>query len=119
MKGAIKHIVGATRYSIDGIVATFKTQIAFRLDIALCCVALVSLMFIPVDWFGRAMMALSLVFIVFAELVNTAIEAVIDRIGTEYNRLSKMAKDIGSALVMISILWVAIFWVVMIFAHGY
>ena len=68
------------------------------------------LFFLPTRGVELAFLIFSLVFILFAELVNTAIEVVIDRIGTEYNSLSKKAKDIGSLLVLIAFIHWALAW---------
>lgn len=55
-----------------------------------------------------------MVFVLFAEMVNTAIEAVVDRIGLEYHELSGVAKNIGSAIVTLSLLMSAIVWIVVL-----
>lgn len=63
----------------------------------------------------RLVLIWSLVFIIFAELVNTSIEVTIDRIGLETHHLSKMAKDIGSAIVLLSFVWAAAAWAMILF----
>ena len=111
----IARIIYAFKYSLDGLISAFKTESAFRQDILLCICALLIQFAIDVPIYSRVIMIFSLLFIIIAELINTAIETIIDRIGSEKHDLSKKAKDIGSAIVMLSIVWVAILWAVLIF----
>lgn len=108
-------IIHAFKYSFDGLRATFKSESAFRQDILLCMVALVVQFFLDVPLYSRIIMMFSLVLIPIAELINTAIETIIDRIGPEKNVLSKKAKDIGSAIVMLTIFSVLVLWCVLIY----
>ncbi|MBR1945548.1 MAG: diacylglycerol kinase [Alphaproteobacteria bacterium] len=101
LKG-IKRILKAFIYSYDGFKAAFKSEAAFRQDIFFCLVFGASLFFMPFSPFQSALIVFSLFFILFAELTNTAVETAIDRIGDEYNDLSKKAKDIGSSIVLLS-----------------
>ena len=110
----ISRIIHAFQYSFDGLVAVFKSESAFRQDILLCLIAIILQFFIDVPALHRLLMILSLVFIIIAELINTAIETIIDRISPEQNKLSKKAKDIGSAIVMLTIVSVIILWVTLI-----
>ncbi len=111
----LSRIIHAFKYSFDGLAATFKSEAAFRQDILLCVLALILQCFIDVPFYSRVIMIASLLFIIIAELVNTAIESVVDRIGPQKNALSKKAKDIGSAIVMLTICGVVILWCVLIF----
>lgn len=107
----MKRIINAFRYSFDGLCAAFKSEAAFRQDILIFVIGTIVAIFLPVGVLSTALMICSLLFILFAELVNTAIETVVDRIGTERNPLSKKAKDIGSALVLLSFINAVIIWV--------
>ena len=98
----IKRILNAFKYSYDGFTATFKSEAAFRQEILFCLVFGTALFFLPIPPIHLALALFSLFFILIAELVNTAIETLVDRIGAEYNDLSKKAKDIGSLLVLLS-----------------
>lgn len=111
----IRRIVNAFGYSVAGLRSVFLREVAFRQDLLLCVVACVMLILLPLDVWKKVLMFFSLWFIPIAELINTAIENVVDRIGDEYHELSKSAKDIGSALVLIAIVLVFAFWAVMIF----
>lgn len=107
----IKRICNAALYSVAGIRATFQTEAAFRQELILCVI------FIPLAfWVGttaveRALLIASCLLVLVTELLNSAIEAVVDRIGAERNELSGKAKDIGSAAVFISLWTAGIIWV--------
>lgn len=108
-------ILKAFTYSRDGFVAAFRSEAALRQDVLFCLICGVILCLLPVSPLERAVMAFALIFILFAELVNTAVEAVVDRIGAEFHPLSKKAKDIGSVLVLIAfvnmfLMWGLILW---------
>ncbi|MDR1071357.1 MAG: diacylglycerol kinase [Rickettsiales bacterium] len=107
----IKRIVAAFGYSFDGIRSVWNSESAFRQDIVLVAAGFIALYFLPVSYSDKILLGFSLPFILLAELVNTAIETIVDRIGAEYHDLSKKAKDIGSAIVFITIFAVAILWI--------
>ena len=98
----IKRILKAFTYSHDGFRSTFKSEAAFRQELLFCLCFGTTLFFLPLPLTHLILLLFSLFFILFAELLNTAIETLVDRIGEEYNELSKKAKDIGSLLVMLS-----------------
>lgn len=106
----IKRILKAFRYSFDGFVSAFRSEAAFRQDVAFCLVMGVVTFFLPVQKTELVLLILPLFLILMAELVNTAIECVVDRIGGEYHILSKKAKDIGSLLVLLAFVCWAVFW---------
>lgn len=108
----IKRILKAFSYSFDGFRAVFKSEAAFRQDLLFCFLCGIELCFVKINPLMLAIICFLLFFILFAELVNTAIEVIIDRIGEEYHPLSKKAKDIGSLLVLLS--FVCFFMVVII-----
>ena len=110
----IKRILKAFTYSYDGLKDTFQSEAAFRQDVLFCVLAGFSLFFLSVSKVEGILMTSSLVFILFAELVNTALEAVVDRIGSAYHPLSKKAKDIGSALVLLAFINFALTWGLML-----
>ncbi len=111
----LTRIINAAGYSWLGLKAAFKYEAAFRQELVLC-VALV-----PVGlWLGdtgveRALLIGSLLLVLIVELVNSAIEAVVDRFGGEHHELSGRAKDIGSAAVFIALLNVFVVWALVIF----
>lgn len=111
----ISRIIHAFKYSFDGLFSVFKSESAFRQDIVLCIIGIIIQFFIDVSPLSRILMISSLMFIIIAELINTAIEVIVDRISTQKNPLSKKAKDIGSAIVMLTIFSVIVFWIALIF----
>ena len=105
----------AFKYSCSGIRAAFESESAFRQDLLICVVGWGILVFLNLGFYAKLALGISLVFLILAELINTAIERVVDRIGPEYNKLSKQAKDIGSAIVCVTLCAVCVLWASVIF----
>ena len=111
----IKRIVMAGLYSWQGFRACYRKEEAFRQETWL------AIILIPLGiWLGEtgiqiAMMVGSVVLVLIVEILNSAIEAVVDRIGSEHHKLSGRAKDMGSAAVMLSLLNVAMVWGLVLF----
>jgi len=104
----------ATRYSLAGLRAGWS-EAAFRLEASLSIVMLPLAFWLGRDWVEVALLAGSVLLVLIVELLNTGIEAAIDRIGPERHALSKRAKDMGSAAVFLSLLlaggiWAAGLW---------
>lgn len=105
-----RRLINASRYSAQGLRAAWQNEAAFRQEL------IASIVLIPVAlWLGssaleRSVLVGSLLLVWIVELVNSAIEAVVDRTGTERHELSGRAKDIGSAAVMIALINVAVIW---------
>ncbi|WGL98118.1 diacylglycerol kinase [Arsenophonus sp. aPb] len=113
----LARIIKATGYSLKGLKSAWKSEAAFRQEAIMVVIAIIVAFFLDVQWIERLLLISSVVLIVIVELLNSAIEAVVDRIGTELHELSGKAKDIGSAAVFVSI-WLAIFiWAVVIGNH--
>ena len=110
----LSRVLHAFTYSIDGL-KTGWGEPAFRQE-ALLAIPLVPLAFvIGANWMETAMLIAVVVFVMVTELLNTAVEAAIDRIGPEWHAISKRAKDLGSAAVLLSLLlcggvWLAALW---------
>lgn len=109
-KRGIPRILNAFKYSYDGFISAFKSEEALRQDILIFVIFTIIALFLPICFFKQAILISSLLFIIFAELTNTAIEVVIDRISEEYHELSKKAKDIGSCLVLLSFINAILIW---------
>ena len=109
-KRGIPRILNAFKYSYDGFISAFKSEEALRQDVFVFVIFTIIALFLPICFFKQAILISSLLFIVFAELTNTAIEVVIDRISEEYHELSKKAKDIGSCLVLLSFINAILIW---------
>lgn len=109
-KRGIPRILNAFKYSYDGFISAFKSEEALRQDILVFVIFTIIALFLPICFFKQVILISSLLFIIFAELTNTAIEVVIDRISEEYHELSKKAKDIGSCLVLLSFINAILIW---------
>jgi diacylglycerol kinase (ATP) len=102
-------------YSFQGLRAAFVNEAAFRQEVILAIV------FIPLGlWLGatgleRALLVGSVLLVMIVELLNSAIEAVVDRLGDEHHELSGRAKDIGSAAVLLSLVNVVAVWILILF----
>ena len=110
----IGHIKNAFIYTFAGLKAAWKNELAFRGEVV------VVMIMSPLGlWLGRsaverALLIASLLLILLAELVNSALEAVVDRIGPERHELSKRAKDMGSAAAFISMVTAALVWMIIV-----
>ena len=103
-------IVRATRYSLAGLHSAIRGEAAFRQELILALVLIPVAVWLGDNGFERALMILSLLVVLIVELVNSAIETVVDRVGTEFHELSGRAKDLGSAAVFISLIAVPVVW---------
>ena len=105
----------ALNNSFEGLKATFKNEEAFRQEIFL------ALILIPVAFYTgdttveKILLVSSLILLIVIELINTGIEVIIDRVSLDKNELSKLAKDIGSAAVLIAFLNCFIVWLMILF----
>jgi len=112
-KRGLQRIWNALRYSIDGFLAAWAEEDAFRQEVLLASVMIPVALVVPVTLVERLLMIGAIVLVLIVELLNTAIEAAIDRHSFEINPLAKRAKDLGSAAVMLALLlaggvWMAI-----------
>jgi len=105
----------AAEYSWQGIKATYQHEEAFRQESWLCAILTPIAFFIANDGVELALMIGSLILVLIVELLNSSLEAVVDRIGTEHHELSGRAKDIGSAAVMFALINLAVIWACIIF----
>ena len=105
-----RHLIDSTGNSLKGLQLAFRHEAAFRQELALCVVLLPLAWWIgdgPVEWI---LLLGSGLLVLIVELLNSAIESVVDRIGTEHHELSGRAKDISSAAVMLSMLLAGLAW---------
>lgn len=113
----LRRVFYATGYSCKGLKAAFKSEAAIRQELVLLMVAIVILCFLDLPLLERLVMFASVVLVLVVELINSAIETVVDRISLEHNELSGRAKDIGSAAVLVSLLLSGIIWGSLIYSH--
>lgn len=104
----------ATGYSLAGLRSTFKYEQAFRLEVYLSVVLIPLAIWLAHTPIELTLMIGSWVLVMIVELLNSAVEATVDRIGMEQHELSGRAKDIGSAAVMLSVLLTVFIWLAII-----
>ena len=109
-KTGLRRIWNALFYSIDGLKAAYRHEDAFRQEVWLAAIMLPAACLLPVEGAGRALMIASVLLVLVVELINSALEAAVDRIGLEDHRLAKRAKDIGSAAVFVALFNVVAVW---------
>ena len=107
----------ATGYSIEGLKAAWRNEAAFRQECWAMAVLLPAAFFLGSDALERALLIFSLLLILVVELINSALESAIDRIGPERHELSGRAKNLGSAAVMLSLIAAAVVWGLMAFGR--
>lgn len=115
-KTGLKRVCNAFFYSMAGLRAAFKHEDAFRQEVLLACALIPIALFMPVAGVGKALMIGSVLLVLIVELLNSAIEATVDRISIEHHALAKRAKDIGSAAVFVALTNVAIVWALVLLA---
>lgn len=106
----LKRVLFTIIHTGNGLKWMIKNEAAFQQELALFVPLGVVALMIDTSLSNQLILICSLLFVLFAELVNTAIEVVVDRIGTEFNSLSGLAKDIASAAVFISMLMASLIW---------
>jgi len=116
-KTGLKRIWNAFHYSMEGFRAAYKNEDAFRQETWLAVVLIPTALLLPVGMIGRAMMIASVLLVLIVELLNSAIEAAVDRISLDHHRLAKRAKDIGSAAVFVALLLMGLVWALILPAH--
>jgi diacylglycerol kinase (ATP) len=113
----LTRVLHATRYSWQGLSAAFKHEAAFRQELALAIILTPLAIWLTTDAVELGLLIGSLLLVLVVELINSAIEAIVDRFGDEIHELSGRAKDIGSAAVFISLLNVALIWGLLLYKH--
>ena len=109
-KTGIRRILDATGYSLQGLKAAWIHEAAFRQELVLTLVLSIGAFLLPVTTLERIMMSSSLLLVVIVELINSAIEAVVDRVSDDWHELSGRAKDIGSAAVFVALFLALFVW---------
>lgn len=107
----LRRILNAFGYSLAGLRAAYLCEDAFRQEVWLAALLIPLALLLPVPWLGRGLMIGSVLLVLVVELLNSAIEAVVDRVSLENHRLAKRAKDIGSAAVLVALLNTFVVWV--------
>jgi diacylglycerol kinase (ATP) len=113
-KTGIRRLINAFGYSLSGLRSAYAHEDAFRQEVLLAVVLIPTACILPVAATSRAVLLASVFLVLIVELLNTAVEAVVDRISLENHELAKRAKDIGSAAVMLSLLSMTVSWIVIL-----
>jgi diacylglycerol kinase (ATP) len=114
--GTLAHIVRATAISFNGLRAAVRTEQAFQLELIVLALVIPAAWMLSKSRAERALLIGSWLLVMVVELINSAIETVVDRMGTEWHELSGRAKDLGSAAVFCSILFAATVWLIILFS---
>jgi len=114
-KTGLARLINAARYSRDGLIEAWRNEDAFRQEVLLAAVMIPVALALPVTVVEKILLVLVVLAVLVVELLNTAIEATVDRDSTRIDALGKRAKDYGSAAVLIALLaaggtWIAVLW---------
>ena len=112
----LARIWSAFFHSLDGFAAAFRHEVAFRQEVLLAALLVPIALVLPASGTGKAVMVASVVLVLMVELLNSAIEAVTDRVSLDDHILAKRAKDMGSAAVMLALINVPVAWLLVLFA---
>lgn len=109
-KGGVKRIYVAFLYSLTGLRTAWKSEHAFRQELMVAVPAAIVALLLPVSRLEKLALIAVLILVLMVEMINSAIEAVVDRISFERHPLAKNAKDFGSAAVLLALLLAAATW---------
>ena len=109
-KSGFKRIFSAIFNSLDGLRTAWRIEHAFRQELGVAIPGVVVALLLPVSTLERVALIAVLILMLITELVNSAIEAVVDRISLDHHELSKNAKDLGSAAVMLAVILAVLTW---------
>ena len=115
-KTGLRRVWNAMFYSMEGLRAAYRHEDAFRQEVLLAALLIPLALFLSASASGKALMIASVLLVLIVELLNSAVEATVDRVSLEHHRLAKRAKDIGSAAVMMSLANVIVVWLLVLFA---
>jgi len=108
------HFLKNTKYALNGLIDLIKTETSFRIEIILFVILMPVIIFIDAVLVHKLFMFMSLMGILMAETINSAIERVVDLVTMDYNQMAGRAKDIGSTIVFLSIFVFIVTWVVIL-----
>ena len=118
-KQGLARLVNALGYSRDGLLAAWKNEAAFREEVLLVAVAVPVTLYLGSTGVERALMVGSVLLILIVEILNSALEAVVDKASPERHELAKRAKDMGSAAVLLSLINAAAVWACVLWPTGH
>ena len=106
----VRHFWNAFRWSMKGIRSTLKTEVAFRQEVLIAAILIPVAILLPVTTVNRILLIASVLLVLIVELLNSALEAIVDLVSPDYHELAGKAKDCGSAAVFISLISGALVW---------
>ncbi|HEX7455618.1 MAG TPA: diacylglycerol kinase [Gallionella sp.] len=109
-KTGLQRLCNAFGYSLAGFRAAYKHEDAFRQEVLLAAILIPLAFWLPTGLIGKALMIGSVLLVIIVELLNSAVEATVDRISLDSHDLAKRAKDIGSSAVLVSLINVIVIW---------
>jgi len=110
-RSGINRILYAFTYTFNGLRYAIMNEAAFRQELVVFIIALIAMLFMPVSDIVKLLLFITSIIILIVELLNSAIEAVVDKASPEYNELAKQAKDMGSAAVFLSFTAAGVVWI--------
>ncbi|MGL5384756.1 MAG: diacylglycerol kinase [Enterobacterales bacterium] len=113
----LTRIFKAAGYSYKGLIAAWQNEAAFRQELVATVVAIIVAVWLDVGVIARILLIGSVLLVMIVEILNSAIEAIVDRVGTEYHELSGRAKDMGSAAVSLAIILALFVWASVLWQH--
>ena len=115
-KTGLRRLLNAVRYSYSGFGSAFRNEDAFRQEVLLAAILVPLGLWLGSTGIAKALLVSSVLLVLVVELLNSAVEATVDRVSLDRHRLSKRAKDIGSAAVFLSLVNGAIVWSLVLLA---
>ena len=110
----IRRLIKAAGYSFKGLAAAFRHETAFKQEVVLSPILILLALWLGEGGVEQALLIMSWLLVLMVELVNSGIEAVVDRVGTEHHELSGRAKDVGSAAVLLALVNAAVVWLLVL-----
>jgi diacylglycerol kinase (ATP) len=110
----IRRLIKAAGYSFKGLAAAFRHETAFKQEVVLSPILILLALWLGEGGVEQALLIMSWLLVLMFELVNSGIEAVVDRVGTEHHELSGRAKDVGSAAVLLALVNAAVVWLLVL-----
>lgn len=113
-KTGLRRLINAFGYSLDGLRAAYRNEDAFRQEVRLALVLIPLALILGQTSIERALMIACVLLVIVVELLNSAVEATVDRISLDHHLLAKRAKDIGSAAVLLSLINLFVVWLLIL-----
>jgi diacylglycerol kinase (ATP) len=110
------HLWKNAGYAIEGFFEVFRHETSFKIEVCLSLVVWIALFFVPMPLTAKAILGLSMLFILIAELANSAIERTVDLVTKERHTLAKHAKDAGAAMVLFTVIFTIVVWIVTLYS---